>query len=317
MINKNDKDSLYNLYLINKSELEKKNITKDTKSNSNKDNEDSCEPELYTSNDILNIFNKEQNKYIFSEIIKKLKFSEYIEDDLNLTKKKRLRPFVFDALILNKDLKNDEKKKKRGRKSKENNKTETHDKRCPDNVIKKVKATIFKYILLFLNKIINENFKFKVELLKLDYRFVERIEKEQNLKLLNMRLKDLFSKDISPKYKYKYPKDYNKKIIEKILQDTNEIILFSFNMTLRDQIDIFTQKKSVKDIINVYNNKNNDCQNLIEKIEQNLIGLDKIVDKLNKNNDEDYMALFIFCLYNYERWFHLKKYRKNKKGKEI
>ena len=38
MINKNDEDSLYNLYLINKSELEKKNITKDTKSNSNKDN---------------------------------------------------------------------------------------------------------------------------------------------------------------------------------------------------------------------------------------------------------------------------------------
>ena len=317
MINKNDEDSLYNLYLINKSELEKKNITKDTKSNSNKDNEDSCEPELYTSNDILNIFNKEQNKYIFSEIIKKLKFSEYIEDDLNLTKKKRLRPFVFDALILNKDLKNDEKKKKRGRKTKENNKSETHDKRCPDNIIKKVKATIFKYILLFLNKIINENFKFKVELLKLDYRFVERIEKEQNLKLLNMRLKDLFSKDISPKYKYKYPKDYNKKIIEKILQDTNEIILFSFNMTLRDWIDIFTQKKSVKDIINVYNNKNNNCQNLIEKIEQNLIGLDKIVNKINENNDEDYMALFIFCLYNYERWFYLRKRKTIKKEKEI
>ena len=246
-----------------------------------------------------------------------MKFSEYIEDDLNLTKKKRLRPFVIDALILNKDLKNDEKKKKRGRKAKENNKTETHDKRCPDNIIKKVKATIFKYILLFLNKIINENFKFKVELLKLDYRFIERIEKEQNLKLLNMRLKDLFSKDISPKYKYKYPKDYNKKIIEKILQDTNEIILFSFNMTLRDWIDIFTQKKSVKDIINVYNNKNNDCQNFIEKIEQNLIGLDKILDKLNKNNDEDYMALFIFYLYNYERWFYLRKRKKIKKEKEI
>jgi hypothetical protein len=300
--------------LINKSELEKKNITKDTKSNSNKDNEDSCEPKLYTSNDILNIFNKEQNKDIFSEIIKKLKFSEYIEDDLNLTKKKRIRPLDFDVLILNNNLKNDEGKIKRGRKGKENNQKETHDKRCPDNIIKKVKVFIFKCALLFLNKIINENFKYKIELMKLDYKFVNRIEKEQDLKILNMRLKDLFSNDISPKYTHKFPKDYNKTIIERILKDADDMILFAFNMTLRDWLDIFTLKKSVKDIINVYNNKNNDCQNLIEKIEQSLIGFDKIVNKIKENNDEDYMALFIFCLYNYERWFYLKKGRKiNKK----
>ena len=313
VINKNDEDSLGNF----KSELEKKNTTKDTKSTSNKNNEDSCEPQLYTSNDILNIFNNEQNKDIFTENIKKLKFSEYIEDDLNLTKKKRIRPLDFDVLILNNNLKNDEGKIKRGRKGKENNQKETHDKRCPDNIIKKVKVFIFKCALLFLNKIINENFKYKIELMKLDYKFVNRIEKEQDLKILNMRLKDLFSNDISPKYTHKFPKDYNKTIIERILKDADDIILFAFNMTLRDWLDIFTLKKSVKDIINVYNNKNNDCQNLIEKIEQSLIGFDKIVNKIKENNDEDYMALFIFCLYNYERWFYLKKRKTIKKEKEI
>ena len=153
--------------------------------------------------------------------------------------------------------------------------------------------------------------------MKLDYKFVNRIEKEQDLKILNMRLKDLFSNDISPKYKHKFPKDYNKTIIERILKDADDIILFAFNMTLRDWLDIFTLKKSVKDIINVYNNKNNDCQNLIEKIEQSLIGFDKIVNKIKENNDEDYMALFIFCLYNYERWFYLKKRKTIKKEKEI
>ena len=313
VINKNDEDSLGNF----KSELEKKNTTKDTKSTSNKNNEDSCEPQLYTSNDILNIFNNEQNKDIFTENIKKLKFSEYIEDDLNLTKKKRIRPLDYDVLILNNNLKNDEGKIKRGRKGKENNQKETHDKRCPDNIIKKVKVFIFKCALLFLNKIINENFKYKIELMKLDYKFVNRIEKEQDLKILNMRLKDLFSNDISPKYTHKFPKDYNKKIIERILKDADDMILFAFNMTLGDWLDIFTLKKSVKDIINVYNNKNNDCQNLIEKIEQNLIGLDKIVNKIKENNDEDYMALFIFCLYNYERWFYLRKRKTIKKEKEI
>ena len=66
-------------YLINKPELEKNNIEHVAKSN---------EPKLYTSNEILNIFNKESIKYIFGENLKKLKFSEYIEDDLQLTKKK-------------------------------------------------------------------------------------------------------------------------------------------------------------------------------------------------------------------------------------
>ena len=130
MINKNDEDNLGNFNLNYKPELEKKNTTKDTKSTSNKNNEDNCEPELYTSNDILNIFNNEQNKYIFGENIKKLKFSEYIEDDLQLTKKKRIRSdFDYDNLFLqsNNNSKNNEKGKKRGREAKDNNnKRETH-----------------------------------------------------------------------------------------------------------------------------------------------------------------------------------------------
>ena len=227
---------------------------------------------------------------------------------MNLTKKKRLRPFDFDALILNKNIKNDEGKKKRGRKTKEN-KGKSHDKNCPDNIIKKVKVIIFKYTLLFLNNILNQNLKNKVELLKLDYKYINRIQKVHELNFLSMKLKDLFSKDISPKYNYK--KDYNKKKIKKILNDADDIILFAFNMTLRDWLDIFTKKKSVKDIINK-NNNNINCKNLIEKIEQSLTGFDQILKKI-ENNDEDYMTRFIFCLYNYERWFYLKKSRKAKK----
>ena len=75
--------------LLNKTEQEKSNISQDTKSASTKKNAENNEPELYTSNDILNIFNKESYKDIFSENLKKLKFSEYIEDDLQLTKKKK------------------------------------------------------------------------------------------------------------------------------------------------------------------------------------------------------------------------------------
>ena len=210
------------------------------------------------------------------------------------------------------NLKKDEGKIKRGRKTKEI-KYEIHDKRCPDNIIKKVKVIIFKYARLFLNNIIKENCKNKIELLKLDYKFINRIKKEQELKFLNMSLKDLFSKDISPIYKNNFTKDYNKIIITKILEDADDIILFAFNMTLRDWLDIFTLKKSVKDIANEFN-KYNDNENLITKIEQSLIKFDKTIIKVDENNDKDYMALFIFCLYNYERWFYLKKGRKRKKN---
>ena len=295
-------------YLINKPELEKNNIEQVAKSN---------EPKLYTSNEILNIFNKESNKYIFRENLKKLEFSEYIEDDLQLTKKKRIRSdFDYDNLFLqsNNNSKNNEKGKKRGREAKDNNnKRETHDKRSPDNIIKKVKAAIFKYTLSFLNNILEENLEKNAKLLPLDYKYVNNLQKEKDLNFLNMNLKDLFSKEISPKYKNKYSKDYNKKKIERILKNGNDIILFAFKITLSDWLDIFTLKKSVKDIINKYNNNHTDKENLIERIEQNLICVDKILNKIVDNNDEDYLAHFIFSLYNYERWFHLKKSRDKKK----
>ena len=150
----------------------------------------------------------------------------------------------------------------------------------------------------------------KIELLKLDYKYISSSKKEQEYELLNMKLKDLFSKDISCKYKKQ--SDYNKKVIENKLKDANDTILFVFNMTLRDWLDIFTFKKTVKDIINKYNNIN--CQNIDEKkIEQSLVGVSKLLNNINMknmNNGEEYMAFFIFYLYNYERWFYLKKSRK-------
>ena len=130
-----------------------------------------------------------------------------------------------------------------------------------------------------------------------------------------MNLKDIFSKDISPKYnRTKFPNDYNKKIIEKVLKikDDDETILFVFNISLRDWLDIFTLKKSVIDITNEYKDKKyKDIES--EKIEKCLVGVDKLINEIKEKNSEDYLPYFIFCLYNYERWFYLKKSGNNKK----
>ena len=182
---------------------------------------------------------------------------------------------------------------------------------CPDNIIRKVKSSIFNYILYFLNNLLSSADEFyslyNVKLLKLDYKFIRRLQKEQEFKILSMSLKDIFSKDISPKLK-KYKSNFNKQVIDNLLKNekVNDTILFVFNMTLRNWLDIFTLKKSVIDITNEYKDKKyKDIES--EKIEKCLVGVDKLINEIKEKNSEDYLPYFIFCLYNYERWFYLKK----------
>ena len=337
-------DILYNLSQIPSNYLiqseNKKNITpKDMKTTAIKTapkTEKYNEPKLYTSNDISKIFNKESNQNKISENFRKLSFKEYIEDDVKLTSKKtRRQNFDCGNIFITKN--DNETKIKNGRKTKNPKRAKIHDKMSSDNIIIKVKALIFNFILSFLNNVIkltHESYDLnKVELLKLDYKYVNNLQKEQNLEFINMKLKDLFSKEISGKYNIKkYPKDYNKNIIEKILNnikvdenktdkykfDENKInkededkggktLLFAFNMTLRDWLDIFTLKKSIKELIK--------CNNLIfEKkdfgiIEKCFVGIDNFLKIIKEKNGEYYLIHSIFYLYNYERWFYLKKTR--------
>ena len=99
-----------------------------------------------------------------------------------------------------------------------------------------------------------------------------------------MSLKEIFSKNISSKIT-KYDSNFNKHIIENILNNknkkVNDTVLFAFNITLRNWLDIFTLKKSVKDIINDYKDKNyKDIDS--EKKEKCLVGIDKLLNEIMK-----------------------------------
>ena len=129
----------------------------------------------------------------------------------------------------------------------------------------------------------------------MDYSLISKIKKDSDLELLNMKLKDLVSKDISSKYKSKLnEKDYNKNIINKIIQneDSSEKLMNLLNMTFNEWIDIFTYK-----IENDYNKEYNLLQAALDKINQ------------KNNNDKEYLLKFIFYLYNYKRLFESKKGR--------
>ena len=221
------------------------------------------------------------------------------------------------------------KKNNRGRKNDNteyNNERERHDKYKADNIIKKLKAKFFKYGIKFLNKIIGLNKD--DELVNLSYsKYINHLKRDDNLEYLNMKLWELYSKDISLKNIKKDTNnmiinneddkiknkdtDYNKKMLENLCQINKDATLdFALNMTFRNFIDLFTGKKKVEDL--VVDNKRIDYS----KIQSSIEGKDEMLMemKIDINNklDKIYFQKYIFYMYNYERWFYIKNPKKLK-----
>ena len=190
-------------------------------------------------------------------------------------------------------------KMKRGRKPLNKNiSAGKHTNLVPDNIIKKIKALFFKYGIDYINAFIKQKTKNEVKLLYLDYKqYIDRLKKDFDLWLLNMKVEDFASLDISEKYCSKANKEYNKNIIKDILEkekDNTIIINFLRNMTFNDLIDILLFKKTF----------------------ENCIEFDGFLEELqNKANesDEEYFSKFILFCYNYKRWFLNKTGRTIKK----
>ena len=283
------------------------------------------EPILTHFNVIEDIIENGPYKNKFSDNVKKIQINDNIknaEKQMEFYKRKSKLNSDKDNSFVNMENQKEYCRKKRGRKSPKNsaNNKVGHNKMSPDNVIKKIKAQIFEYPINFLNNISNKNNSDKkYQILKLDYKYIDRVKRELDLKYLNTPLKNLFSMDVSPKCK-NIGKDYkesNKKIIENILNlEADDTIMFAFNMTFRDWIDLFTYKKNIKDIINSYdltNYKDIDTK----RIEDCMVGVEVLLNDMSKaeENDNHYFSYFIFYLYNYERWFFLKKGRNRNNNK--
>ncbi len=182
-----------------------------------------------------------------------------------------------------------------------------------DNIIKKIKAIIFENIIIFLNNILGPT-KVEEKLLKISYEFIDRLKRDEELKSLNSSLKDFASKKISEKYTTK-SKQFNKKLIKKILKNQNDkTILFAFNLSLRDWIDLYCHKKTINQFLNEY--KINEQEKDTKRINKSLNRIDKLLCDIKNKNSEEYLMSFIFLLYNYEIWFFFKKSKKRIYQKE-
>ena len=194
--------------------------------------------------------------------------------------------------------------KKRGRPKKNEKNCRIHGKFSLDNILIKLKANLFnKYILDFLNKILNLR---DSKLVKLDYiKYINTIQKQEELKFLNMKLKDLFSLNITKK-KSNLEETYNKSII---LENINKDVTLNFvlNLTYNDYIDLFTHKKTIKEM-SLFEMRNINY----DLIKESIIGVEKLFADLIEKNNIEYSLLVIFCLFNLEKSIKLMQNRKRK-----
>lgn len=273
---------------------------------------------LYSFDQIKQILEKNEN---LADIITKLNKSKYIENEEKRISNKKIKIEGFEKdeeADENKIICEGKKNSKRGRKCKAKNNREEHKKTSSDNIIKKIKSKIFNYLVEFMNNMIDKSKNDKIKFYKLNYKYINQINRNVDLQLLKMKVEELLSKEISPKFKNLNNSNYNKTLISNIKnnikgddKDYNAII-FVLNLTFEEWFSLFIFKKNINEIIAEKGINSNEIN--IEKIQNNLNGLEQLLRKMAKENDL-YFSNFIFLLFNYGRWFFIKKGRSSKKVK--
>ena len=265
---------------------------------------------------------------LYLELDSKDDVIEEIKYQLNL--KIRIRRKINNKILL---------KLKRGRKKKDVHTNANHNKYSSDNIIKAIRAKLNECIINFINKIINYVYSNNKEKLikiiggfnnnqknkakskyievikKLDYKtFVNKTNKKYNLELLNQTIKEYLSKNISKKYK-NFNQEYNKIIIERLLQDEENNLIFNFifnKIKIEDWLDIFVRKKELE----LHDDINDLKDYQIDMIKENLVRIDEIdTNGLYEmyENDKLYFHCFMLLIYNFKRFFELKEDRKEKR----
>ena len=306
--------------------------------------------------DINKIF-KMHSIYLKRKILQKnkdiLDLQKNMSDDAILSKKKRKRNKSKENKEIN--IKNEKKPLGRKKKYDKNKNTEiSHDKYSLDNISKKIKTIIYNGVLLiFINDVFNsfltpDNKKLYLSKIKdeenedegsKDRILIKKLKikekKDENLNDLYMPIKDILSKiNVNSPKKKDYPEsdnkivideiNYNKIVIDEIIKNEkdNKIIMFILNdLTLGNFIDLFLYKKELKDFGKLDEEKINQINNILKRIDVLFEQKDSLKnEKINKlvnridilKNDNKYISKFLIILYNYERFLFIKQDREKK-----
>ena len=241
--------------------------------------------------EITNNFNKNNLKELYDNF-------KNIEDAKYKLNKKRKRKNESFVIIF--------KKEEAGHKNKRETKVNPDNKKIfriednkntEDRIFKEIKTYLLKYSLIFLNNIL-ESSNINKRFYQIDYKYTTQLKKAED-----MSLKELYSLGINHKLKY-LSKDYNKILIEEIIRNKErndyETIMFVFNLSFGDWIELFCHKKDINEILK----KNKGIHDINEeKIKNNLIGVEELLKWILEKNDKNYFSYFTFFLYNYKSWF--------------
>lgn len=260
---------------------------------------------------------KEKNINIISE---KNKNENIIIDEEREQIKKNKKIFMIQKIdkLKNSSANYKIKKIKIGRRKKTDTITRKHNKTCEDNIIIKIKVHFFQYIRDITKK---NSIYGKIDFKKINHSFIHNLNKEKNIKLFNMKIKEILSEQKITSKNKNSKSNENEKIINKIFSEKKDIklikileltfhelfIIFRHSLELEeDQKEILDISRKIEGLDLLYEKKYQDINYLIEKTQQ-------------KNEDGNYLEnkqyiqkIISMCGF-YEEWFKRKIGRKQKK----
>ena len=219
----------------------------------------------------------------------------------------------INTMNIKNNKKNNKDTTKRGRKRKrediDDNDKKTHNKFSDDNLRKKCKNIVLKSILEFINGKIKEQYnnkighgKFKKELKILDQEKKVKSTVSFEKSFINKTLKEIFSGDISARF-YNFPRNYNKIMIESLLEDIDEerrkYFIKLFDITFIDCLKYFREDKEALKIGEL----------------NGLKQISSIKEELIMEHGTEYFETFINYLQNFEDIINNKRARKRRKEK--
>ena len=215
------------------------------------------------------------------------------EEEINNSYK--IGPNVLNGILINEE--NTKKNKKKGRKNKNSDEEGDHTKYTEDNMIKRARINFINFLINKLNTEINNSYHDKTLLLKkLNPKQSNICSVEENKIFIHKKLKDIFSDDISTKYKT-FDSKYNQKVIEKLMNEENlekkEKFTKLFNITFIESLEHLCGKK------------------IIEGLE-GFGTLDEFIDNYFKKEEEEYKKIIKANILDYEKNIYAKKQRKKR-----
>ena len=189
-------------------------------------------------------------------------------DEFNLEINKTIKKEkIFDIFKLNKKI------GRLSHVSERENLLSPHDKFSQDNIIRKIKVKFLKSLMNFINKeyytyLISQKKEVRELIFPIDSKVSKNIKKKDNLIWFNQKIKDVYSNNISKKYKI-YKKNENmKRILKFYEEESNKQLKLTkiLEMRIEDIYNIYISDEEV-DGFEGFDNLKSD----MEKIEYNMI----------------------------------------------